>query len=151
MEAPNVNPQLHSSRGRTRELAIEQGDGVRPGALIAHFEGTTIHGGRCRYDELWQHRNLVLVLAAPPLVQRAQQYLRSLEARLSELRPDDTSLVLCDHDISQLPPNTLVIADRWGEIAHIQNLSANPAAWPPLDEIVDWVHFIQMKCPECPP
>jgi hypothetical protein len=144
-----VNLRLHPSRAR--ELAIEEGDGVRPGALIALFEGTTIHGHRCRYDELWQHRNLVLVLAAPSLVERAQQYLESLEARLSDLKPDDTSLVLCDHDISQLPLNTLVIADRWGEIAHIQNLPANPAAWPPLDDILDWVHFIQMKCPECPP
>lgn len=37
-----------------------------PLGYIPHFDVTTVDGTRVRYDEIWQHRNLVLVLADAP-------------------------------------------------------------------------------------
>ena len=124
---------------------------MHPGELIAHFDGLTVDGRQLHYSQLWQHRNLVLFVLPPSLHDSARLYLRAVAARLSKLQPDDTTLVLSDRALERLPLGTLVIADRWGEIAHLQELVSNIAAWPSVDEVLEWVEFIRMKCPECPP
>jgi len=124
---------------------------LRPGDLISHFEGATIDGHRVRYEQLWQRRNLVLFVLSTAVRAEAQSYLTALEERVSTLQPDDTTLVVCDDRIEHLPRDSVVIADRWGEIAWLQEIASNPAEWPSVDEIVEWVEFIRIKCPECPP
>ena len=129
---------------------IHEGTLLRPGDVIPHFEGFTTDG-RLEYGQLWQRRNLVLFVLPLNLHNAARTYLGALDVRLSELRPDDTTLVHSDRALERLPLGTLVIADRWGEIAHLQDLASDMAAWPSIDDVLDWVEFIQMKCPECPP
>jgi hypothetical protein len=70
---------------------------------------------------------------------------------LAELKPDDTSLVISDHAVNGVLLDSVVIADRWGEIVHIQGLSPDLAIWPSIDDVLEWVEFIRVKCPECPP
>jgi hypothetical protein len=50
-----------------------------------------------------------------------------------------------------LPMNSVLIADRWGEIAEAVRLESNPARWPPARELIAWVEFVRGQCPECPP
>lgn len=141
MSNPSVPENQTSAKGTT----------LRPGELIPHFEGLTSDGRRLEYEQLWQRRNLVLFVLPPNSHDVARRYLGALEGRLAELRPDDTTLVLSDLGLARLPLGTLVIADRWGEIAHLQELASDVAAWPSIDDVLDWVEFIRMKCPECPP
>lgn len=124
---------------------------LRPGDVISHFEGLTTDGRRLEYGQLWQRRNLVLFVLPPNLHDAAGPYLGTLEGRLSDLQPDDTTLVLSHRSLERLPLGTLVIADRWGEIAHLQELASDMTTWPSIDDLLDWVNFIRMKCPECPP
>jgi len=43
---------------------------------------------------------------------------------------------------------TLIVADEWGEIYHIED-ATDPASLPSPDEVVEWVRFIAIQCPEC--
>lgn len=127
------------------------GERLRPGDLVSHFEGVTLEGRDVPHEELWQHRNVVLFVVPTELGTAASSYLTALEGRLSELKPSDTSLVLSRHAIDGVPMNTLVIADRWGEVVHLSQLGSDPTGWPSIDGVVEWVEFIRVKCPECPP
>jgi hypothetical protein len=95
--------------------------------------------------------NVVLFIVSADLISAASPYLSALESRLSELKPDDTSLVVVDHSIDGLPLNSVVIADRWGDIVHLERLASDQEAWPSITGILEWVEFIRVKCPECPP
>ena len=124
---------------------------LHPGDLLSHFEGQTIDGREVPYHELWQRRNLVLFVVSPELQVAASSYLMALECRLSELKPSDTSLIISHCAIYGAPMKRLVIADRWGEVAHAAELTSDPVGWPSIDDVVEWVEFVRMKCPECPP
>jgi hypothetical protein len=130
---------------------LDTGTVLHPGDLIPRFEGATVDGREVRYEQLWQHRNVVLFVLSADLRVSASSYIRALEAGLAELKPSDTSLVVSDHTIDRLPLNSVVIADRWGEIVHTEQLAVDPAAWPSSDDILEWVNFIRVTCPECPP
>lgn len=137
----------HETANRTEEKRAA----LSPGDLIPTFEGETGDGRRLQYQEVWQRRNVVLLVLSATARAEASSYLTAVEARVSKLRPDDTTLVICDHRINGVPLGTVVVADRWGEIAYIQELTSHPAEWPSVDEILEWVEFIRVKCPECPP
>jgi hypothetical protein len=124
---------------------------LSPGDLITTFEGETFDGHPLRYEDVWQSRNLVLFVLPATARAEASSYLAAVEARLAKLRPDDTTLMICDHEISGVALGSVVVADRWGEVAYIHKLTSRPAEWPPVDEILEWVEFIRIKCPECPP
>jgi hypothetical protein len=130
----------------------EAGRGLlQPGDLLTRFEGATVDGRELRYEQLWQHRNVMLFLVSAELARGASSRLAALEGRLSELKPPDTSLVISDHPIDGVPMNSVVIADRWAEVVYIAQLASDPGRWPSIDDLVEWVEFIRMKCPECPP
>jgi hypothetical protein len=67
---------------------------LQPGDLITHFNGATVDGREVPYDRFWQHRNVVLFVLPAELSAPASPYLRALQGRLSELKPEDTSLVV---------------------------------------------------------
>jgi hypothetical protein len=123
---------------------------LNTGDLLPRFDAAAVDGRAVPYEQLWQHRNIVLFAIPAELAGAASSYLRALDSRLAALRPSDTSLVISDH-VDGLPSKSVAIADRWGEIVHIEPLPADRAAWPPGDDILEWVDFIRMKCEECPP
>jgi peroxiredoxin len=46
------------------------------------------------------------------------------------------------------PAAAVYIADRWGEIYLARRTSADQAL-PTPQEILEWLHFIAIQCPEC--
>jgi hypothetical protein len=42
----------------------------------------------------------------------------------------------------------VVIADQWGEVAHVADAGAGHAL-PAAPELVEWVRYLAMRCPEC--
>lgn len=124
---------------------------LQPGRLIPHFVVTTREGGEARYTDVWQRRNLVLFALPRSLNERARTYLLELQRRVAAATTDDTIVIAGQPAAQSIPDSTLIICDRWGEIAHLEKLSGDVATWPSADEVLEWVQFIRMQCPECPP
>jgi hypothetical protein len=122
------------------------------GDLLSPFlQGAALDGHDMSYEGVWQKRNLVLFVLPQKTLAAVSQYLSAINQRLCALKPPDTALMISGHTGSSLPLNTLVIADRWGEIVRSVRLGSDPARWPPVDDIVEWVEFVRRQCPECPP
>jgi hypothetical protein len=130
---------------------------LRRGDGMPHFEVTTVDGQRVRYADVWQHRNLVFVSVNPG----DESYARELAARAAEFGVAETALVVSAEPIRGVPTPGVVVADQWGEIAYVFDPRhpdearrfdrRGTTAMPSLRELLDWVTFVRMKCPECPP
>ena len=119
---------------------------------VPHFEVTTLDGQRVQYDDIWQRRNLVLVLASPADSDAAARFVSQLQTRRDEFEQADTALVVTADSIPELTAPRVVVADRWGEIVHVEAPPAGPvSSFPSVDELLSWVHFVRIQCPECPP
>jgi hypothetical protein len=116
---------------------------------VPHFEVTTVDGHRVRYQELWQRRALVLVIVTASERNAAASYASQLGARRSEFEDAEATVVVTPDAVPGLSPRGVVIADRWGEILHIA--SPPPGEFPSVDELLSWVRFARIQCPECPP
>ena len=88
---------------------------LRRGDQLPDFEAATIEGARFRYVDIWQHRNLIAINA---MVSSAAvlTYVADLRARVAALKPDNSTVVAVQN-ASALPASSIVICDRWGEIA----------------------------------
>ena len=120
---------------------------LQPHDLVPHFEVTDLRGERVRYASIWQQQNLVLVTLPDP-DSSSQDYADQLMTRVQGPNQDDTALIVTRDSVAGLPHPSVVVADRWGEIAHV----AHPTAvedFPTPDEIGDWVRYLQHRCPEC--
>jgi hypothetical protein len=117
---------------------------------VPHFEVATVDAGRVRYRDIWQRRNLVLVALAQRPV--AERYAAHLRASRHEFDEADADVVVTTDSIPGLPAAVVVVADRWGEIQHLEPVNTDVSAQlPSVREILAWVQFVQMQCPECPP
>jgi hypothetical protein len=116
---------------------------------VPHFEVTTLDGQHVRYRDIWQRRNLVLVVARQDERESAASYASQLRRRRDEFERGETTVVVTSDDVPGLPPPTVVVADRWGEIMYRGTFGS--AENPDVDELLSWVHFVRIQCPECPP
>jgi hypothetical protein len=119
--------------------------------LPIDFGGRTLDGKVVRYRDLWQNRFLVLVALSVPLSPDAEAYLEEMRRRVSDLTANDTSLLVVEVAEGASPPlpvpvPSVLIADRWGEARYI---GGRKEGLPPVDELVEWLRFVQMECPEC--
>lgn len=119
---------------------------------VPHFDVTTLEGRRVRYDEIWQRRNLVLVIISPQDREAGVRYAAQLRARRDAFDEGETTVVVTADAGPKLPARTVIVADRWGEILHLETASSGQSLqFPDVDELLSWVHFAQIQCPECPP
>ena len=44
---------------------------------------------------------------------------------------------------------TLLLADQWGEIFLVQAGAEGEHAFPPPEEVAEWLRFVAIQCPEC--
>jgi hypothetical protein len=134
-----------------RRAVLRRRDGM------PHFEVTTIDGERVRYADLWQHRNLVFV----SVDSRDDPYGRSLAACADDFAAAETALVVSTEPIKGVPTPGVVVADQFGEIAYVFDANhpdesrrydrRGTTPFPSERELLDWVNFVRMNCPECPP
>ncbi len=123
---------------------------LRRGDLVPHFETTTADGRPFRYVDVWQRSNLVLLVLPRGAGSGARGYVADLQARVSKLTPANSVVVAVQGPVAGLPESSILLSDRWGEIAQIIDLPAAVTAWPEAADVVEWLEFIRMKCPECP-
>lgn len=117
---------------------------------IPHFDVTTIDGRRIRYGEIWQRRNLLLVLVHPRDRTPAAEYAAGIEAHRTQLEEAEATVVVTADAVPGLTAPRVVVADRWGEILHTE-CAEDMSRFPSVEELVSWARFVRMQCPECPP
>jgi hypothetical protein len=120
--------------------------------LVPHFDVTTIDGRRVHYADIWQRKNLVLILVTPQEREAGARYACELQARRDDFERAETTVVVTTDGVPRLEAPAALVADRWGEIAFREPPSAGQTfRWPDADELLSWVHFVEIQCPECPP
>ena len=118
------------------------------GDLVPHVELQTFAGGRFRYSDIWQQRNLVLVALPGGQSASAERYASDLAARVGEFAEQQTDCVITREQVPGLPAPGVLVADRWGEIVHV-SAAGDAADLTPAQELLDWIVHVQSRCPEC--
>ena len=119
---------------------------TRHGA-VPHFTVETITGATIDYSRIWQQQHLVLITLRDARASDAAQYAADIDERLRAVR-SDTALVVTQHAVDGLPAPGVLIADRWGEIAHVVHAD-DVAGLPPAQDVFEWVEHVRQRCPEC--
>src|SRR5687768_12217921 len=119
---------------------------LQKGALLPHFNVTTLTGGRFAYSDIWQRKNLVLVSLPREQSRANADYVSQLQT--SAPAGDDTVFVITRDSLPGLPTAGVVIADRWGEIHHVTHAARVEDLLSP-QELVEWLRYVQSQCPEC--
>ncbi|HET9265340.1 MAG TPA: hypothetical protein VFO14_19975 [Vicinamibacterales bacterium] len=119
---------------------------LQPGRLVPHFTIAAMDGATVAYSDIWQRKNLLLVLL--PEDQASEDYAGQLRARMPDLTAYDTACVISREDVAGAPRPGAVIADKWGEV-HFVAGHETPAKLPTPDELIEWLRYVQMQCPEC--
>jgi hypothetical protein len=118
---------------------------------VPHFDVSTVDGRRVQYDEIWQRRNLLLAIVSASERETAAQYASQLQARAEEFEQEETTVVVTVDVVPPLSVPTVLVADRWGEILFRESPGDRTWRLPDVEELLSWVHFAEIQCPECPP
>jgi hypothetical protein len=121
---------------------------VQPGDSVPHFEVRTLQGEQFRYSTIWQRRNLVFVTLSVSELDREGPYVSQLLARGSDFARQGAECVFTRDHLPWLPGPGVLVADRWGEVVHAV-ISSDVADLPSPQELIDWVAYVQTRCPEC--
>jgi hypothetical protein len=97
---------------------------------VPHFDVMTIDGRHVRYDDIWQRRNLVLVVVTPAERETGSRYASNLEARRAEFEAEETAVVVTTDAVPKLAVPVALVADRWGEVVYLERSSARDARCP---------------------
>lgn len=118
------------------------------GDQVPHFAVKDVSGASVQYAALWQRRNLVLVALPDATAGDAAAYEAAMRARTGEFRSLDAECVITRDAVDGLPAPGVLVADRWGEVAHVVTASEIPSLPDPAD-LLEWLEWIQHRCPEC--
>lgn len=120
---------------------LERGD------QVPHFQVTALDSSSVHYVEIWQRKNLLLV-SVPTESMDASSYAAKLTDRLRQMAADDVACVITLDAVSGVGRPGVVVADRWGEICFAEE-AARVKDLPGPDELIEWLHYLQKRCPEC--
>ena len=140
---PPQEPPLEQQEARTASANAP----LRPGDILPHFEVTGLDGARVRYADIWQHRNLVL-LSVPGDAAAAAGYAARVRSAVAAEAPHDAVCVTTADMLPALPSPGVVVADRWGDVT-FAGVCDPVLGIPAAEEIVEWLRFTRMRCPEC--
>jgi hypothetical protein len=121
---------------------------LQPGDLVPHFTVRTLHGDELSYATIWQRRNLVMVALPIRDSDAARSYVSELTARGAELDAAEADCVMTRDDMREIPAPAVLVADRWGEVVWIAARS-DVRDLPRVEEVLEWLHYVQSRCPEC--
>jgi len=79
----------------------------------------------------------------------AEQYRAAIEDYRDAVTGADARFLVTRDVIAGLPAPSVVIGDRWGEVHHVATADSSLAALPAPAELLEWLHYVQMRCPEC--
>lgn len=120
---------------------------ITRGAQVPHFDVSSIDGRRIAYSTIWQRKDLLLVALSEEEVRTSQALLSAL-AEAVRNHAADAACVITTAEIPGVPRPGVLVADKWGEV-HFVAAAETAAGLPAPEELVDWVQYVQTKCPEC--
>lgn len=128
-------------------MTLERGGRV-PHVVVRRSDGTTF-----TYGDIWQKRNLVLIRLGPEVNEdeerlSAAAWIRSLLSHDETLRQYDTEVVITRDPVPGLPPLSILVADRWGEIAAVEPFGRADSPLS-VEDILEELRFVAHACPEC--
>ena len=118
------------------------------GDSVPFFEITDTRGEHVRYRDLWQRKNLLLVMV-PHQRPLFATVLARLQARMPELTSHDTAVVFTSDAVAGLPRPGVLVADQWGEIHYLAAIEADQPSAADPDALLEWLRFVWYQCPEC--
>jgi peroxiredoxin len=121
---------------------------LQRGDSIPHFEVTTVSGELFSYSTIWQRKNLVLLCLPAAESQSSGTYISELLARKSEFDAKNAECVVAQHPVAGIASPGIIVADRWGEIAHVAQVPHVDNLTSPQD-LLDWLDYLEKRCPEC--
>ena len=78
----------------------------------------------------------------------SRDYVDRLMALGRGLNDEDTKWIVTEDRIAGVPCPSVVVADRWGEVAHVAHPS-QVQDLPAPEELFEWVRYLEYRCPEC--
>jgi hypothetical protein len=121
---------------------------LQRGEQIPHFDATRRDTSRFRYSDIWQRRNLLLVLLPAESSPESERYEAQLAKHAAALTLHNAETVISSDVVPGLCAPGVLIADRWGEV-HFAHEAARVADLPSADELLEWLEYVQHQCPEC--
>ena len=116
--------------------------------LLPMFTVTNaVDGALVRYHDVWQRKNLLLVMA-PENDPTAAGYSTALVEASATVAVENTTLVVTSDTIPGIPSPGVVVADRWGEIYYVKG-AGRTADLPTPHELTEWLRYVENECPEC--
>lgn len=106
-----------------------------------------VDGSLVRYQDVWQRKNLLLVMA-PENDPTSAQYAKALIDSSTIVAAEDTTLVVTANTIPGVPSPGVLVADRWGEIYYVTSADRT-ADLPTARELAEWLRYVHNECPEC--
>jgi hypothetical protein len=120
---------------------------LQRGDQMPHVVLHQLDGAEVRYADIWQHRNLLLVML-PEDDAGFDQFAGQVRDRAADIAAAETVLVITREDVAGAPSPGLLIADRWGEIYFVV-WARRAQELPPMEQLLDWLRYVQHECPEC--
>lgn len=120
---------------------------LQRGDQVPHFEVRDLTGQPISYSTIWQRRNLVLVVLPQSDSDSTTRYTSEL-VEAAAMFGQNTTLVITRDAPPGLSAIAVVVADKWGEIIYVCAKCPVPDL-PSSRELLDWVSYLQTKCPEC--
>jgi len=120
---------------------------LKQGDLLPHFSVTDLSGRRVDYASIWQRKPLVLVMLSDT-GPSSHAYAEHVITRARDSKDGDVAWLVTSDRIAGLPSPVAIVADRWGELIHVAH-AADIAHLPRPEELLEWIDFLQHRCPEC--
>jgi|SRR5687767_10262260 len=118
------------------------------GDAVPHFHVTSVDQRDISYATIWQHRSLVLVALGDSESKAGRAYAEAVMALASRFAAHDAECIVTRDAVDGVAAPAVLVADRWGEIVHLAT-AASVDGLPPPGDLLDWTHYVQMRCPEC--
>jgi peroxiredoxin len=147
-DPPSWTPGMARPAPATVHVGQEVGRRLQTGDLVPHFTVTTFRGENFDYSDIWQRKNLVLVVLPHAESAATTKLVDQFAARMPELTDDDSACVITRNSVSGIPSPGIVVADRWGEIHHVAEGNTVDDL-PSPDDLIGWLRSVQHQCPEC--
>lgn len=121
---------------------------LKTGDDMPHFRAVTLEGRTFNYGDIWQRKNLVLIVVpdtpSPELAGRVAEWSDAGEHSIG----DDSQWVITTDHVPGFRPPAVVVADKWSEIQFTRS-GCSVADLPGGDELVEWLEYVRNQCPEC--
>ena len=121
---------------------------LQRGDSVPHFAVRTIGEELFSYSTIWQRRNVVVLVIPEAESESPGSYVSRFLARMSEFKAKAAECVVTRDPVPGLNSPAVVVGDRWGEIVHVA-ASSQIDDLTSLDELLDWVDYLERRCPEC--